>query len=202
MPPSHRATDGRRARGETCTGTRGASVGNGSNAEANCAGPWSVFCASRLSAGFLLHKSPSCCRMLWSIGRRSDLGLWVEFAGVPRKHSRQGLYRIHHGGRRTAVDDHLLPRRLASPACWRWRISLGTPRLSGCRRGADYRLHCAVDLPYRARLPLRVSNSPARARSIFRRGDQPSRRRCARAVACRSYWSCTRGRPECFLKPC
>jgi hypothetical protein len=136
MPPSHRATDGRRARGETCTGTRGASVGNGSNAEANCAGPWSVFCASRLSAGFLLHKSPSCCRMLWSIGRRSDLGLWVEFAGVPRKHSRQGLYRIHHGGRRTAVDDHLLPRRLASPACWRWRrrISLGTPRLSGYRR--------------------------------------------------------------------
>jgi hypothetical protein len=63
MPPSHRATDGRRARGETCTGTRGASVGNGSNAEANCAGPWSVFCASRLSAVSYytnLHPSAEC----------------------------------------------------------------------------------------------------------------------------------------------
>jgi hypothetical protein len=62
--------------------------------------------------------------------------------------SRQGLHRLPDGDHRPAVDDHLLPCRIASRPSDDGGGAFRRPVRDGrvCRRSTDHRLHCAIDL--------------------------------------------------------
>ena len=97
----------------------------------------------------------------------------------------EGLYRVPDGDHRAAMDDRLLPRRIASRPSddggGAFRGALRDRRV--CRRSADHRLHRAVDLYGRAGVSLRaVPDGAARSRAVFWRVVRAVRRRRDRAV--------------------
>ena len=167
MRPSHRATDGCRARGQTSHWhSRSFPRSRRCFTGANCAGPWSVFCASSCAQVSLLHNlHPAAEGLLVDQGAAVTLSF--------------GLSSL-------VFLASYFPARALPDSSWRWSArrwtityclaGSGLPGLPGdgdsasrwgrrdcrvCRRSADYRLHRPVDLPRRARLPLRaVSTSP------------------------------------------
>ena len=116
--------------------------------------------------------------------RRGQPELWAQHAAVHDDHTRQVVHGVHHGDHRTAVDNHLLPRRRNS-----WLGADGPGASSrGIRDGSD---DCrsddhwpdrAVVLPGGADLPLRaVPDRAARTWTLFRGGDRAAF--CRRADA-------------------
>ena len=77
---------------------------------------WTVvgICRSICAQVSFFTISRFCCQRLWSIRVQPSPELWAELAGIPGEHPGQGFYRVLDGDHRAAVDDHLLPRRLAS----------------------------------------------------------------------------------------
>ena len=177
---SRGAADGYSAWGKTRAGRRTAAAVRGPVSPGSAALDRSRHSKSRLRASLLLYNLRSAAEGSDRSRRRRRLEPWAELTGVPGEHSRQGLYRVPHGGDRAAVDDHLLPRRIAprtsADGGSAFHGALRDRRVR--RRSADHRVHRAVDLHGRAGLPLRaVPDGTPRARAIFWQVVRTFRRR-------------------------
>ena len=107
--------------------------------------------------------------------RCGQLELWAQHAAVRDDHTRQILHRVHHGGHRTAVDDHLLPRRCNSrpSADGPGAPDRGILHSRDDCRSDDHWPDRAVVLPGGAGLPLRaVPDHAARTWALFWGGDR------------------------------